>query len=45
VINNPAHVALLTKAIKDLSVNVMNPPRDGKRLLVMDLDYCIFDMK
>ncbi|TRM59287.1 HAD-like domain-containing protein [Schizophyllum amplum] len=33
------------KATKNLSVNVIHPLREGKKLLVLDLDYTILDTK
>jgi ubiquitin-like domain-containing CTD phosphatase 1 len=35
----------LEKAIKSTTINFINPPRHGKKLLVLDIDYTIFDMR
>ncbi|KAI9138930.1 HAD subfamily IIID h [Paraphysoderma sedebokerense] len=35
----------LKRYIEKTSINIINPPRPGKKLLVMDLDYTIFDCK
>lgn len=31
----------LLECVNKLEVNIMNPPRKGKKLLVLDLDYTI----
>ncbi len=28
-----------------MELNLITPPRDGKKLLVLDIDYTIFDTK
>jgi ubiquitin-like domain-containing CTD phosphatase 1 len=33
----------LKEAADGLSIDIMSPPRFGKKLLVLDLDYCILD--
>lgn len=43
--HNPEHLRLMTKYTEKLHINIINPPRPGKKLLVLDLDYTIFDMK
>lgn len=35
----------LEKCIKNLNINFINPPRLGKKLLVLDIDHTLFDMK
>ncbi|TDL24930.1 HAD IIID h [Rickenella mellea] len=55
VMNNPAAAEAyrndkrnkrkVQEATKNLKLNVMNPPREGKKLLVLDLDYTILDTK
>lgn len=35
----------LQKAIESTKINYINQPRQGKSLLVLDIDYTIFDMK
>eukprot|EP00177_Eucheuma_denticulatum_P000765 GFKZ01001379.1.p1 GENE.GFKZ01001379.1~~GFKZ01001379.1.p1 ORF type:complete len:351 (-),score=46.94 GFKZ01001379.1:595-1647(-) len=51
---NPEHVALRMKAanrrrlerrIQSTEFRIINPPRDGKKLLVLDLDYTLFDCR
>ncbi len=29
----------------EMELNIISPPRDGKKLLVLDIDYTIFDTK
>lgn len=45
VSHNPEHVRLITKYSEKLKIDFINLPRQGKKLLVLDLDYTIFDMK
>jgi ubiquitin-like domain-containing CTD phosphatase 1 len=45
VATNPKHLKKMEKSIKELKINVINPLREGKKLLVLDLDYTLFDMK
>mmetsp|Transcript_16476 Transcript_16476/g.28581 ORF Transcript_16476/g.28581 Transcript_16476/m.28581 type:complete len:345 (-) Transcript_16476:677-1711(-) len=33
----------LKRAVETTKVNIMNPPREGKRLLVLDLDHTLLD--
>ncbi|KDE08451.1 hypothetical protein MVLG_01233 [Microbotryum lychnidis-dioicae p1A1 Lamole] len=40
---NVRNMRKLKHAIAALNVDEMNPPRAGKKLLVLDLDYCILD--
>ena len=40
--NREEYLAKIEKRVKDLKVNVFNAPRDGKRLLVLDIDYTLF---
>lgn len=43
---NPKYRAKLEKVIQRFSdFPIINPPRPGKKLLVLDLDYCIADTK
>lgn len=39
------NLAKINKRISDYKVAVRNPPRTGKKLLVLDVDYTIFGMK
>ncbi|XP_027201980.1 ubiquitin-like domain-containing C-terminal domain phosphatase 1 [Dermatophagoides pteronyssinus] len=41
--NKGEYLAKVEKRIKDIKINVMNEPRDGKKLLVLDIDYTLFD--
>lgn len=34
----------LKRRVESVEVKVMNPPREGKKLLVLDIDYTIFDL-
>lgn len=43
---DPKNLAKLEKTIRRFSdFPIINPPRPGKKLLVLDLDYCIADTK
>jgi ubiquitin-like domain-containing CTD phosphatase 1 len=37
------YLAKIRRRIKESKFEVMNPPREGKRLLVLDIDYTLFD--
>ena len=39
------NLAKINKRISDYKVAVHNPPRAGKKLLVLDVDYTIFGMQ
>ncbi|CAI9733265.1 ubiquitin-like domain-containing CTD phosphatase 1 [Octopus vulgaris] len=43
--NREEHLAKIEKRVRDYNVTVLNPPRDGKKLLVLDIDYTLFDHK
>ena len=32
----------IQRRIKDYKFNILNDPRDGKKLLVLDIDYTLF---
>lgn len=34
----------MRRRIESVNVKIMNPPREGKKLLVLDIDYTIFDL-
>ncbi len=36
------YLAKVEKRIKDWKVEILNEPRDGKKLLVLDIDYTLF---
>lgn len=37
------NIQKLQQRVKNLAVKVMNPPRPGKKCLVLDIDYTLFD--
>uniref|UniRef100_A0A3B3TDT1 Ubiquitin-like domain-containing CTD phosphatase 1 n=1 Tax=Paramormyrops kingsleyae TaxID=1676925 RepID=A0A3B3TDT1_9TELE len=39
------NLAKIARRVKEYRVEELNPPRDGKRLLVLDVDYTLFDHK
>ena len=41
--NREENLAKISKRVKDYKVNVFNEPRKGKKLLVLDVDYTLFD--
>mmetsp|Transcript_59678 Transcript_59678/g.153709 ORF Transcript_59678/g.153709 Transcript_59678/m.153709 type:complete len:331 (-) Transcript_59678:53-1045(-) len=45
VIRTDLHLQRLQAAIQATEITVLNPPREGTRLLVLDLDYTLFDCK
>lgn len=45
VIRSDLHLQRLQAAIQMTEIRVINAPRAGKRLLVLDLDYTVFDCK
>lgn len=42
---NPTHRRRLERRIQSTEFRIINPPRDGKKLLVLDLDYTLFDCR
>ena len=38
------NLAKINKRVSDYKLEVRNPPRTGKKLLVLDVDYTIFGM-
>jgi len=36
------NLAKIARRVKDYKVDELNPPRPGKRLLVLDIDYTLF---
>lgn len=36
------NLAKIARRVKDYKVEEMNPPREGKGLLVLDVDYTLF---
>ncbi|XP_060792494.1 ubiquitin-like domain-containing CTD phosphatase 1 [Neoarius graeffei] len=43
--NREENLAKIARRIKEYKVEELNPPREGKRLLVLDVDYTLFDHK
>ncbi|XP_032390553.1 ubiquitin-like domain-containing CTD phosphatase 1 isoform X2 [Etheostoma spectabile] len=43
--NREENLAKIARRVKDYKVEEMNPPREGKGLLVLDVDYTLFDHK
>ncbi|KAJ2940067.1 hypothetical protein O0L34_g14102 [Tuta absoluta] len=41
--NQEIYLAKINKRIKDYKINIINEPREGKKLLVLDIDYTLFD--
>ncbi|XP_004926155.1 ubiquitin-like domain-containing CTD phosphatase 1 [Bombyx mandarina] len=41
--NQEVYIAKINKRIRDYKINVLNEPRPGKKLLVLDIDYTLFD--
>ena len=33
----------IARRVREYNVTVLNPPREGKKLLVLDIDYTLFD--
>ncbi|KAJ3308620.1 hypothetical protein HDV04_001033 [Boothiomyces sp. JEL0838] len=44
-IKDPANQLALHKTISQANIHLINPPKQGKKLLVLDLDYTLFDCK
>ncbi|KIZ06716.1 ubiquitin-like domain containing CTD phosphatase 1 [Monoraphidium neglectum] len=42
--DQPEVLEKLQRRIRSVEVKVMNPPRDGKKCLVLDIDYTLFDL-
>ncbi|XP_041079052.1 ubiquitin-like domain-containing CTD phosphatase 1 [Polyodon spathula] len=43
--NREENLAKIARRVKEYKVEVLNPPREGKNLLVLDVDYTLFDHK
>uniref|UniRef100_A0A3B3D902 Ubiquitin-like domain-containing CTD phosphatase 1 n=1 Tax=Oryzias melastigma TaxID=30732 RepID=A0A3B3D902_ORYME len=43
--NREENLAKIARRVKDYKVEELNPPRKGKNLLVLDVDYTLFDHK
>ncbi|KEP63117.1 UNVERIFIED_CONTAM: HAD hydrolase, family IIID protein [Hammondia hammondi] len=44
-VRTPLHLERLEKAVERTRVQLLHAPRKGKKLLVLDLDYTLFDCK
>lgn len=40
--NREEYLAKIDKRIKEIKINMLNNPRIGKKLLVLDIDYTLF---
>ncbi|XP_030638630.1 ubiquitin-like domain-containing CTD phosphatase 1 [Chanos chanos] len=45
VANREENLAKIARRVKEYKIEELNPPREGKRLLVLDVDYTLFDHK
>lgn len=43
ICNREVYLSKITKRISDYKIVERNPPRQGKKLLVLDIDYTLFD--
>jgi len=41
--NKEVYLNKVTRRIKEYNVKILNPLREGKKLLVLDIDYTLFD--
>lgn len=41
--NQEVYLSKIEKRIKEYNIKMLNEPRDGKKLLVLDIDYTLFD--
>lgn len=41
--NRVENIEKINRRVRELKVNILNQPRPGKKLLVLDIDYTIFD--
>ncbi|GBP35634.1 Ubiquitin-like domain-containing CTD phosphatase 1 [Eumeta japonica] len=41
--NQEVYLAKISKRVKEYKINMLNEPRPGKKLLVLDIDYTLFD--
>jgi len=45
IARHPANLAKIEKRVRNYQLKVNSPPRPGKKLLVLDIDYTLFDHK
>lgn len=43
--NREEHLAKIERRVKEYKIEILNRPRPGKKLLVLDIDYTLFDHK
>jgi ubiquitin-like domain-containing CTD phosphatase 1 len=41
--NKEVYLAKIRRRVKEYKIEILNQPREGKRLLVLDIDYTLFD--
>jgi ubiquitin-like domain-containing CTD phosphatase 1 len=41
--NREIYLNKVVRRVKEYNVNILNAPREGKKLLVLDIDYTLFD--
>ncbi|XP_060084442.1 ubiquitin-like domain-containing CTD phosphatase 1 [Ylistrum balloti] len=41
--NREEYLSKIDRRVRDYKIEVFNPPREGKKLLVLDIDYTLFD--
>ena len=42
IIFREEYLSKIEKRVKDLKIDMLNEPREGKKLLVLDIDYTLF---
>ena len=43
-ISREENLAKIARRVSDYKVNILSPPRPGKKLLVLDVDYTLFGL-
>ncbi|XP_070789920.1 ubiquitin-like domain-containing CTD phosphatase 1 isoform X3 [Pituophis catenifer annectens] len=41
--NREENLLKISRRVKEYKIEILNPPREGKKLLVLDVDYTLFD--
>ncbi|XP_043925289.1 ubiquitin-like domain-containing CTD phosphatase 1 [Protopterus annectens] len=41
--NREENLAKIARRVRDYKIEILNPPRENKKLLVLDIDYTLFD--
>ena len=44
IISREENLAKIARRVSDYKVNILSPPRPGKKLLVLDVDYTLFGL-